>query len=159
MPQLTYTTTLTCDRSNVPRRYKVVRLSLPELRGEFCLLIRFVLVPAFAALGIYRERNLPVRTEPIRLHQRDVFLIALAYPILPFSPHSVLFLTMKPTTPITEGFSCILTIYVPEIQCPVFPFPYARCNYVEPKCIPRYYCQGRFNRTWAGERATMQGQE
>jgi hypothetical protein len=56
------------DRSNVPWRYKVVRLSFPELRGEFCLLIRFVLVLAFAGLGIYRERNLPVRAEPLPHH-------------------------------------------------------------------------------------------
>jgi hypothetical protein len=70
MPQLTYTMTLTSayDRSNVPWRYKVVRLVFPELHGGFCLLIRFVLILAFAGLGTYRERNLPVRVEPLPHH-------------------------------------------------------------------------------------------
>ena len=68
MSQLTYMTTLTYDSSNAPWRYKVVRLSLPEPRGELCLLIRFVLVLAFAGLGTYRERNLPVRAEPLPNH-------------------------------------------------------------------------------------------
>jgi hypothetical protein len=69
----------TYDRCNVPWRYKVVRLSFPELRGEFCLLIRFVLV-AFAGLVSFRERNLPVRAEPLPHPLRDVFLITHAYP-------------------------------------------------------------------------------
>jgi hypothetical protein len=76
MPRLTYTTTHTYDRSNVPWRYKVVRLSFPELRGEFYLLNRFVLVLAFAGLGTFRERNLPVCAEPLPHY----FLIAHAYP-------------------------------------------------------------------------------
>lgn len=41
---------------------------VPLASWKICLLIRFVLVLAFAGLGTYRERNLPVRAEPLPHH-------------------------------------------------------------------------------------------
>jgi hypothetical protein len=57
----------TYDRSDVPWRYKMVRLSFLKPRGEFCLLIRFVLVLAFSgwehignAICLYVPSHYPI---------------------------------------------------------------------------------------------------